>query len=107
MLFIHQVAHSLSGNDLDRPFFIDDLFAEIQESISNGVASLDVSYNVNRQYPERISTDVNKMMADEEISNIVIGFRSFCLALVEDLGVGEHDCINFYIALERSPCQEN
>jgi len=53
------------------------LFTEIKKAISNGVASLDVSYNVSCGYPERIVTDVNKMMTDEEVTHIVTDFRGF------------------------------
>jgi len=65
----------LSGNDLDRLLTVEDLFAVIQEAISNDVASIDVFYNANRGYPVKIYIDVDERMADEEITHILVDFH--------------------------------
>ena len=71
----------LSGDDLDRLLTIDDLFAVIQDSISNNVASIDVFYNANRGYPVKVYIDIDERLADEEITHVLVDFRSLSPSL--------------------------
>jgi hypothetical protein len=65
----------LPEEDLNLLFTIEDLFAKIQGAITDDVASLYVTYNSDLGYPERIFIDVDEMIADEEITHIVVDFE--------------------------------
>lgn len=55
---------------LDELMTVEDLFLVIQQAITDQVARLDVTYNAQLGYPERISIDVDERMADEEITHL-------------------------------------
>ncbi|XCN74499.1 MAG: DUF6174 domain-containing protein [Candidatus Electrothrix aestuarii] len=56
---------------LDSLMTVEELFEVIQKAINDDVAQLDVTYNAQLGYPERIYIDVDERMADEEMEHQV------------------------------------
>ncbi|MFV1977387.1 MAG: DUF6174 domain-containing protein [Candidatus Scalindua sp.] len=65
----------LTEAELERLFTMEGLFEVIQNAITSNVASLNVTYNVDYGYPERISIDVDEAIADEEVTHLVTEFQ--------------------------------
>lgn len=61
---------------LDDLMTIEKFFLLIQDAISKKVAELDVTYNAEFGYPERIFIDVDKLIADEEITHFISKLHS-------------------------------
>ncbi len=61
---------------LDDIFTVEELFQVIQKAITDEVAQLDVTYNSELGYPERIFIDVDKRMTDEEMTHLVSNLHS-------------------------------
>jgi hypothetical protein len=70
-------AHYYPSNDpvmperFDSLKTVEELFEVIQKAINDDVAQLDVTYNTQLGYPERIYIDVDERMADEEMEHQV------------------------------------
>ncbi|WP_339135730.1 MAG: DUF6174 domain-containing protein [Candidatus Electrothrix sp. GW3-4] len=56
---------------LDDLMTVEELFEVIQKAINDDVARLDVAYNPQLGYPERISIDIDERIADEEMTHLV------------------------------------
>ncbi|CAK8723146.1 Lipoprotein [Candidatus Electrothrix laxa] len=61
---------------LDDLSTVEELFQLIQKAITSEVAQLDVTYNADLGYPEHIFIDVDKQMADEEMTHLVSNLHS-------------------------------
>lgn len=56
---------------LDDLMTVEELFQVIQKAINDDVAQLEVTYNAQLGYPERVYIDVNERIMDEEVTHIV------------------------------------
>ena len=65
----------LSEQERNDTYTIDELFVVIQDAIDAKVEKLDVTYNSSSGYPEYISIDYDKMIADDEITYLVKDFH--------------------------------
>lgn len=61
---------------LDDIMTVDTFFQVIQDAINKKVAKLDVTYNATLGYPERIFIDVDKLIADEEVTHVISNLHS-------------------------------
>lgn len=61
---------------LDSLLTVEELFQVVQKAITDEVAQLDVTYNSELGYPEHIFIDVDKRMADEEMTHLVSNLHS-------------------------------
>ncbi len=58
----------------ERFLTIEELFALIQEAITQGVSSIEVTYDETYGYPAELFIDHDERMADEEDSFIISSF---------------------------------
>jgi len=65
----------LTEEERKRLFTIEGLFNVIQNAISSNVASLNVTYNIDYGYPERVAIDFVEAMADEEVTHVITEFQ--------------------------------
>ena len=65
----------LNDDELDSLYTVENMFELIQEAIDLNVAVLEVAYNRETGYPEQIYIDINKNLADEEITHFVKDFQ--------------------------------
>jgi|GEM_PF-3507112 len=62
-------AYTTDGDTaFDRAFTVEQAFAAIEEALEFGAFSIDVAYNSQFGYPERISIDYFELVADDEIT---------------------------------------
>jgi hypothetical protein len=54
---------------------VDELFAEVQQRLDQGVARLEVSYDATYGYPRSIILDIEAMAADDESSETAGNLR--------------------------------
>ena len=74
---------------LDGLMTVEEFFQVIQDAISNKVARLDVTYNSKLGYPERIFIDVDKLMADEEMTHLISNLHAgLTVGLFKEAGPG-------------------
>ena len=65
----------LGENELDRLHTIPKLFGIVQEAIDSNAASLNVTYNSEFGYPEKIDIDRIKEAVDDEVVYYAIEFQ--------------------------------
>ena len=66
---------SLTANEVNQLFTIEDLFDRIQEAIDSHAALLRVTYNRDLGYPENIYIDQIENAVDEEVTYTVSNFQ--------------------------------
>jgi hypothetical protein len=79
-------ADSVMIDVIDRAMTIDQLFKEIQQSIDNNAASINVKYDPLWGYPTSIYIDLDKRMADEELAFTISKFQPTRKKPVKTLG---------------------
>lgn len=79
-------ADSVMIDVTDRAMTIDQLFKEIQQSIDNNAASINVKYDPRWGYPTSIYIDLDKRMADEELAFTISKFQPTRKTPVKPLG---------------------